>query len=606
MSTTDLLSGPLAQAIGLALLHALWQGAIVAGALAAVLALMSRRSAALRYAVACAALALVFVLAVATAWRSYTPRPAAMIAPQMMMPVATDDAVLIAASDTPRTWNDRWLEGLAAIRTHIPQIVVVWLAGVLILTLRLALSWSRARALAHRDAVAADPSWQRVATRLSDAFGLRAAVRLVVSNAVEVPSVVGWLKPVVLLPISSFSGLTTEQLEMVLAHELAHIRRHDFLVNALQSVIETLLFYHPAVWWLSHQIRIERENCCDDLAVSVCGDAIQYARALAQLEELRAPALAIAANGGSLIERVRRLVVSRSERSLFSTGWTAAAAMASFVLLLALTTAPMLAERRAQPAPKPARAQVDVKAPQTPPPPPAVEPQDESDDTEPPEPMDVDVNVEPMIAPPAMPAIAPMAMATAITPMPDDEDQTPSATPPGKLSIDDLIALRVSGVTPEYTSEMRAVFGDSLRIRDIASMKMQGVSADYVRQMRNLFGEKLSARDIVSLRVQGLTPDEVSKYRTMFSEPLGTREVVSLKVMGVTSDYLREMRAAGVNLKTAHDATSLRAVGVTPAFVKQLADAGYPNLSVRDLRRLASNGINADFVREMQKYHTNK
>ncbi|HEV8659438.1 MAG TPA: M56 family metallopeptidase [Thermoanaerobaculia bacterium] len=614
MSTTDLLSGPLAQAIGLALLHALWQGAIVAGALAAVLALMSRRSAALRYAVACGALTLIFVLAVATAWRSYTPKRETIVAPQAMMAVPADDAVLIAASDTPRTWIHRWLAAVAATRAHIPQIVFAWLAGVLILTLRLAWSWSRALSLAHRDAVAADPFWQRVAMRLSDALGMRTAVRLVVSSAVEVPSVVGWLKPVILLPISSFSGLTTEQLEMVLAHELAHIRRHDFLVNALQSVVETLLFYHPAVWWLSHQIRVERENCADDLAISVSGDAIQYARALAQLEELRAPAPALAANGGSLIERVRRLVGSRSDRSLFATGWTAAAAMASFVLLLALTTAPMLAERRAQPAPpQPPHASVDVKAPQTPPPPPAVEDQEQTDETPEPdiEPPDVEPELVPVAMPTIaitpMPAIAPIAMAApAITPMPDDEDETPSSTPPGKLSIDDLIALRVSGVTPEYVNEIRAVFGDSIRIRDISAMRMQGVSADYVRQMRNLFGEKLSSREIVNLRVQGISPDEVAKYRGMFSEPLGAREVVSLKVMGVTSDYLREMRAAGVELKTSRDATSLRALNVTPAFVKALADAGYPNLSVRDLRRLASNGINADFVREMQKYHTNK
>src|SRR6185436_4431619 len=142
---------------------------------------------------------------------------------------------------------------------------------------------------------------QHLVHTLSARLGITRAVRLVESAAVDVPSVVGWLRPAILLPISSLTGLTHQQLEMVLAHELAHIRRHDFLVNALQSVAETLLFYHPAAWWISRQIRIERENCCDDLAVATCGDAIQYARTLAQLEELRAVAApAVAANGGSL------------------------------------------------------------------------------------------------------------------------------------------------------------------------------------------------------------------------------------------------------------------------------------------------------------------
>ena len=124
------------------------------------------------------------------------------------------------------------------------------------------------------------------------------------------------MKPVVLLPASALAGLTPQQLEAILAHELAHIRRHDYLVNLLQTLVETLLFYHPAVWWLSRRIRIERENCCDDLAVSLCGDPCTYARALADLEALRGPArsLAMAANGGSLLQRVRRLLGAPTSR----------------------------------------------------------------------------------------------------------------------------------------------------------------------------------------------------------------------------------------------------------------------------------------------------
>ena len=161
---------------------------------------------------------------------------------------------------------------------------------------------------------------QALARDLGRRLGIGRAVALLESSAISVPMVVGWLRPVVLVPASALAGLPPRQLAAILAHELAHVRRHDYLVNLLQAAVETLLFYHPAVWWVSAQVRRERENCCDDLAVAVCGDRLGYARALADLEGLRAPAspLVLAASGGSLVERIRRLVgapVHRPRRS---------------------------------------------------------------------------------------------------------------------------------------------------------------------------------------------------------------------------------------------------------------------------------------------------
>jgi uncharacterized protein (TIGR03435 family) len=127
---------------------------------------------------------------------------------------------------------------------------------------------------------------------------------------VSTPTVIGWLRPVVLLPAAALASLTVAQVEAILAHELAHIRRHDFFVNLLQTVAETLLFYHPAVWWISTRIRIEREHSCDDIAVDVCGDAGEYAAALTELASwtvMHAP-LAMAATRGPLITRIRRLL----------------------------------------------------------------------------------------------------------------------------------------------------------------------------------------------------------------------------------------------------------------------------------------------------------
>jgi HEAT repeat protein len=186
--------------------------------------------------------------------------------------------------------------------------------------------------------------------RIARRLGLSRPVRIAESLLVDSPAVIGWLRPVVLVPASLASGLTPLQVEAILAHELAHVRRHDYLVNLAQALVETLLFYHPAVWWISARVREEREHCCDDLAVAVCGDGRVYAAALLSLEEHRAPRLAAAATGGALLSRIRRLVVPAPAHAETAPRWIAA--VAGLALVLALGGARLLA---AAAAPDPLR-----------------------------------------------------------------------------------------------------------------------------------------------------------------------------------------------------------------------------------------------------------
>ena len=167
------------------------------------------------------------------------------------------------------------------------MLVGVWLAGVSLLTVRLLGGWMWVQRMKRHASTGASRELQGMVVRLSKRLHISRTVRLLQSSAVVVPTVIGCLRPVILFPVSALAGMSPTQIESILAHELAHIRRHDYLVNLLQTLLETLLFYHPAVWWLSRRIRDERENCCDDLAVSLCGDPVAYARALADLEEHR-------------------------------------------------------------------------------------------------------------------------------------------------------------------------------------------------------------------------------------------------------------------------------------------------------------------------------
>ncbi len=342
---------PLVRALGWALLHFVWQGALLAGLAALAMHLLRGRSPQARYAAGCAALLLMVAAPVATGLAAYEPAQALAAGP---LPAggAERQAVLARLAEVARQVRPADGAWRSRVEAALPSLVTVWLAGILVLSLRLVGGWGYAQRLARREVRPAAAALQRRLDELARRLELSRPVRLLESARVRVPTVVGWLRPVVLLPFAAATGLTPAQLEAVLLHELAHVRRHDYLVNLLQSAAEVLLFYHPGVWWVSERVREEREACCDDVAVAACGDALVYARALTRLEGLRAapPRLAMAADGGSLLHRVRRLVLPAPQPA------RGAAPLLLGALLLASLAAAAGAQRLVVPPEEPARA----------------------------------------------------------------------------------------------------------------------------------------------------------------------------------------------------------------------------------------------------------
>jgi beta-lactamase regulating signal transducer with metallopeptidase domain len=333
---------PFVQPTAWALLHSLWQGGLLSLALAAALSLLRGGSPRLRYAAALAALFALPVLVLATGAASSStgaalspaapsptgaafasarsaPAPAARAAAEAARAEREGARRFSSAEPAEKLAGEialrapRWSRARAALRPALPWLFAAWLCGVAMLSAAQLMGWfeiHRRRRSATRPLRA---DLRAALPRLCRRLGIRRPVALLESAAVAVPAVVGWLRPLVLVPASALAGLTPQQLELILAHELAHVRRHDYLVNLMQAVVETLFFYHPAVWWMSRQVRREREHCCDDLAVAACGDRVEYARALAVLAGLRAapPRLAPAATSagrGVLLARIRRLI----------------------------------------------------------------------------------------------------------------------------------------------------------------------------------------------------------------------------------------------------------------------------------------------------------
>lgn len=201
----------------------------------------------------------------------------------------------------------------AQLLPWLPALAWAWLLGATFMLLRLGWGLGYLYGFGLRATQRPDPQWENRLAELARGMGIGRRVRFRIAAWADSPLVLGWLRPLILVPPAAFLVLTPEALEAVLRHELAHILRRDFLVNFLQSLLEALLFFHPAVWWVSRQIRSEREHCCDDLAAACTGDALDYAQALVELERLRSgnpfhAELAPAARGGSLMFRIRRLL----------------------------------------------------------------------------------------------------------------------------------------------------------------------------------------------------------------------------------------------------------------------------------------------------------
>ncbi len=352
----NILNETLVNAIGWTILHSIWQGAIVVIIATVVLSLFKNPSSKLRYNMYASALFVLLGCSLSTfCYLHQTAAPAVdWVVPVEVQNEKNDIVELVfldesIASETSKaeTSVSAFFKDLSAMANdYMAWVVALWMIGCLLFSIRFVGGFVYVQRLRRRDVYPVEAHWQKKLDAICKTIGVTKTIRLLESAAVSAPMVIGHFKPVILFPIGAMTGLKTSEVEAILAHELAHIYRNDYLVNILQSLAEIVLFYHPAAWWLSSKMQSTREHCCDDLAIHLCVDKVVYAKALTEIEYLRIQqetpylAAAFAGNGkqDNLMARIQRLFSPSEKQFNFVDGWVASLMLLIAVLALSWTS----------------------------------------------------------------------------------------------------------------------------------------------------------------------------------------------------------------------------------------------------------------------------
>lgn len=584
-------------ALGWTLLHICWQSAVVALVYAIVDRCMIRAAAAVRYGLALCMLALIPLIAFTTFYNQqrlvvHISQGEHPVIASQLGPLHLTVANGLPFATPSMAGSELWIAGHTNIL--MPWLDALWLAGVCLLTLRALIGWWRLDRLRRHAHIAVPATVQRGFEKVAQQLRLAHSVSLHISDEIFSPLAMGIWRAAVIVPVSAVVSLPPDQLEAVLAHELAHVRRWDYIGNLLQTAIECLFFFHPAVWWMSGRTRDLREMCCDEVAARTCINPGIYAEALLRLEERRTDrlqlAVALNGNGGTLLNRIRRVM---GDSTVDYSSISAVRLTAAALVIGGLLVAPHVADGLKA---EPAHARILSGNP-------------------------VAIVPMPVAKPAASPKLAIRNQAAPQSPAPvmarvEERDDAVGSQQTEKSSGDDyiqrmrdagypldlnkdldtLVSLRALGVTPEYAKGIAQAGFGTPTLRELISLKAQNITPEYIASLKGTDAAPSNLHELISEKALGIT----SEYaKSVASFGLGTptnHDLISLKALGVTPEYFAELKASGITPSNLHELSSLRALNVTAEYAKSMSSAGYPNLSSHELMSLKAQGVTPEYI----------
>lgn len=512
--------------LGWTLIHSLWQCAAIALLCAALNRTLRRAAANTRYLVSYLLL-LAMPIASAITFASLSARH-----PVVSMTHMPAGAISLAAAPLAST--------SAASRQPLPYLAIIvwlWLSGVIAMSVWSAAGWAGAQRLKRRSKRALPEVWQQRLSTLAEQLRIRRTIGLYETALAQVPAVIGWIRPVILVPAGALLNLSAAELEALIAHELAHVRRHDYLANLLQSAIEVVMFYHPAVWWISKRIRAEREHCCDDLAIAACGNRMTYARALTALEELRgAPQFAMAATSGSLVSRIRRLLGKDEPQRRSLPVWIALVTLS--MALLSVWSGPRL---RAQP-----RAS----------------------------------NPQPKPAPAAAAPLREGYLAGLV-----DAGYT-------EISVDEIIELKNNGISPAFIKGILQAGLGTPTPRQLIALKNNGVNSEYARAAAAAHIADMNFERLGHLKHNDVNLEAVGQIHAQGFGPFTTEQVIDLQHNGALHPGLfAALKESGYAKVDTRQIVEAQRSGLSPDALRSLREQRFTNLTLEQVIKLKRAGV---------------
>lgn len=627
----NFLTGKIVQAICWTLLHSLWQGLLLAIVTGVVMVASKKAGSAVRYKILSAIFIAFVVMAGITFYnqlQSVAATPAAQLVQTPTQAAATTPLpaqhIVTPVAETVNTRQQYLHSFVNYFNRNASLIVTVWFIIFMAQCVKILSGLVHIQRIRHYKTSAAPAFWEERIMQLAARLNIKKHILLLESAIIKVPAVVGFLKPTILLPLGLLNNLSQEEVESILMHELAHIRRKDYLFNLLQCFIDIIFFFNPAVLWISSLIRSERENCCDDIAINETKNKKQFIQALVSFHQYNATvskyAMPFAARQNKLVDRVRRIVNNRNQTLNPAEKIVLVACMVVFgIAFVTVSNGQTDKTKKKQPQTSSAsQAKPDEGSSQKP----------KSNTQKVNVNNNADVNKQNNIE----------AAGNNVSANDDgrnsrDDNEYGYYSDFGfnNLSVDKLIELRNAGAshgylkglqaagikitTPDNAIELRnhgvsvnllsslsAMGYKNINADEAIELVDHGVNAEYIKGLNSSGFTNVSLKDAVELRDHGVSVDYINEMRQAGFSNLKLDKYTEMREHGVTAQFVNDLKKEGVTNLTADKAIEYRDQGFDVSFLSSLRQAGYSNVTVEQAMDARNHGVNTNYINNLKKF----